>query len=71
MQDNDKTLQDINDKLRKLSSFGYVFMLAIVKGIGTVIGATIVTAFTIWLLSYLIRTFDGFKFLEKILSLFK
>ena len=71
MNVNDKKLEDINDKLGKLSSFGYVFILAIVKGIGTVIGATIITAVIIWLLSYLIRTFDGFKFLEKILSIFR
>ena len=71
MENNDKILQEINDKLGKLCSFSYVFMLAIVKGIGTVIGATIITALTIWLLSYLIRTFDGFQFLEKILSIFK
>lgn len=71
MKENNKTLEEINNKLDKLSSFGYVFLLSIVKGVGTVIGATIVTALIIWLLSYLIKTFDSFQFLENILNIFK
>ncbi len=71
MKENNKTLEEINNKLDKLSSFGYVFLLSIVKGVGTVIGATIVTALIIWLLSFLIKTFDSFQFLENILNIFK
>lgn len=71
MKESNKTLEEINNNLNRLSSFGFVFMLSIVKGVGTVLGATIVTAFIIWLLSFLIKTFNGFQFLENILSIFK
>lgn len=71
MNIEDKRLDEINNKLGRLSSFGYVFMLSIVKGVGTVIGATLVTAFIIWLLSLIMQTFEGFQFLENIVNIFK
>jgi len=71
MKQNDKELEGINKKLGKLSSFDYVFILSIVKGLGTVLGATIATALIVWIFSFLIERFVGFQFLENILNSFK
>lgn len=71
MKVEDKKLEEINNKLGRLSSFGYVFVLSIVKGVGTAIGATIVTALIIWFLSFILQELDIFPFLENLLDNFK
>jgi hypothetical protein len=64
MDKNEKRLEEINQRLGKLTSIGYVFLLSIVKGVGTAIGATIVTALIIWVLSFIAQTFNGFLILR-------
>ena len=64
----DRRLDDISDRLDKLTSFRFNFFLSILKGFGTVIGGTIVVALLFGVLSRVLEVFGGFPYLENLLK---
>lgn len=64
----EKVLKRIDQNLKKEVSFRHNFMLGVIRGVGTVIGATIVAGFVIMILSQLIKSVDDIPILNTILS---
>jgi Na+/H+ antiporter NhaC len=64
----DRRLEDISDRLDKLTSFRYNFFLSLMKGVGSVIGGTIVVALLFGVLSRALEALGGFPYLEELLK---
>ena len=67
-QQFDTELKRINDLLGKRVSYKRMFLLGIVHGIGSAIGATIIAGIALALLFRFINQFGYFNFLEQTLS---
>lgn len=64
-----KEVKKISTRLDKLTSFRYNFFLSIVKGLGSVLGASIVATLLIALLAQILKPFNGIPFLQGILDI--
>jgi len=53
-----ENLEALNKSLEKSNSFWHVLLLGIIKGVGTAIGATIIFAIVIFILSKTIKTIE-------------
>ena len=68
---NDSTntvLTEIDEKLNRMVSIKYTFLLGIVRGFGVAVGATIVAAIAFALLSTIIDTVDDVPILKDIIE---
>jgi len=66
-----KNLQILNKQLAKLNSFGYQFFISVAKGVGTVLGATIVFSIVIAILASFLKTTGLYPAIESLLSAYK
>jgi hypothetical protein len=64
-----KELIVINERLWKLTSLKYNFLLSIVRGVGTILGFTIVFALLLAILSWIIEALGGSPLLERLLQI--
>lgn len=58
----------LNQRLEKKTSFKYLFVFAIIQGIGYVIGATLIAGVAIAILARLLVTLDYVPFLNQIIT---
>lgn len=68
LKDIKKELIETNKRLNRITSIKYNFFLSIIKGVGSILGATIVFAILIGILSRIIRGLGGIPMLERILE---
>lgn len=61
-------VKETNVKLERMTSFKYAFLLSIVRGVGTVLGATIVATIVFALLSWVTESIGGVPFIEWLLE---
>ncbi len=62
------SLNLINARLKKRTSFIYLFLYGVVQGIGTVIGATIVAGLLIAILARIIGTLNYIPVLDQLIN---
>ena len=62
-----KRLKNLKEFVDTRTSFKYNFLLSIVKGVGTVIGGTIVVAILFTILSRILNALGGFPYLQELL----
>lgn len=63
-----ESIDILNERMGKLTSFKHRFYMAIVTGVGTVIGATIIAAILFTILSAVLQSLGGIPYLQDLLD---
>lgn len=67
-KEDKKTIEEINEKLSRMISFRFIFFKGIINGLATFLGATIVAAFVLAVLSRFIDSVEDVPVLEDVVD---
>ena len=64
----EKNIEKFNDKLERLTDIKWVVLLGIARGLGFTVGASVVAALLLWVLSQALETVDQVPVLDTIIE---
>ncbi len=65
-----KTLTEINERLKKRTSFKYIFFYSLVQGIGSVIGATLIAGVLVAIAVKILMSFSSIPIIDQLYSMY-